>query len=73
MQDGKTLVLAGLISQTKDKSHEGVTGLGSLPLIGGLFKHTDDQIQTRELVIFITPHIRQKDKDISCIRKQHFS
>ncbi len=58
VQEGNTLVLAGLISQTLDRSHEGVTGLASLPLIGGLFKHAEDKYQTRELVIFITPHVR---------------
>ena len=56
--NGNTVVLAGLISQTKDLDHEGVTGLGSLPFIGGLFKHSDDSLQTRELVIFITPRVR---------------
>jgi MSHA biogenesis protein MshL len=58
VQQGNTVVLAGLISQTKDRKHQGLTGLGTLPLIGGWFKHVDDQLQTRELVIFITPHIR---------------
>ena len=58
VRQGNTVVLAGLISQVKDYEHEGVTGLGSLPLVGGLFKHVDDSVQTRELVIFITPHVR---------------
>jgi type II secretory pathway component GspD/PulD (secretin) len=58
VREGNTVVLAGLISQVKDREHEGVTGLGSLPLVGGLFKHVDDSVQTRELVIFITPHVR---------------
>ena len=54
------LVLAGLISQVKNQQHEGVTGLGKLPLVGGWFKHVEDTVQTRELVIFITPHIRER-------------
>ena len=58
VREGNTVVLAGLISQVKDQEHEGVTGLGALPLVGGWFKHVDDSVQTRELVIFITPHIR---------------
>ena len=60
VREGNTVVLAGLISQTKDKEHEGLAGLGNLPLIGGWFKHVDDTVQTRELVIFITPHIRER-------------
>lgn len=58
VREGNTVVLAGLISQVKDQEHQGVTGLGSLPLVGGLFKHVDDSIGTRELVIFITPRMR---------------
>jgi type II secretory pathway component GspD/PulD (secretin) len=53
-------VLAGLISQVKNQQHEGVSGLGNLPLVGGWFKHAEDTVQTRELVIFITPHIRER-------------
>jgi MSHA biogenesis protein MshL len=58
VREGNTVVLAGLISQVKDQEHEGVTGLASLPLVGGWFKHVDDSVQTRELVIFITPRVR---------------
>ncbi len=56
--NGNTVVLAGLISQTRDLDYQGITGLGALPLIGGLFRHADDSVQTRELVIFITPRVR---------------
>jgi type II secretory pathway component GspD/PulD (secretin) len=59
VKGGNTVVLAGLISQVKDSEHEGVSGLSRLPLVGGLFKHRDESIQTRELVIFITPRIRE--------------
>jgi Flp pilus assembly secretin CpaC len=59
VREGNTVVLAGLISQVKNQQHQGVSGLGNLPLVGGWFKHAEDTVQTRELVIFITPHIRQ--------------
>ena len=59
VREGNTVVLAGLISQVKNQQHEGVSGLGNLPLVGGWFKHAEDTVQTRELVIFITPHIRR--------------
>jgi len=59
VQEGNTVVMAGLISQVKNQQQEGVSGLGNLPLVGGWFKHVEDKVQTRELVIFITPHIRK--------------
>lgn len=58
VRDGNTVVLAGLISQMKKSEHKGVPFFGSLPLVGGWFKHVDDSAQSRELVIFITPHVR---------------
>jgi type II secretory pathway component GspD/PulD (secretin) len=60
VKEGNTVVLAGLINQVKNQQHQGVTGLGSLPLVGGLFKRAEDTVQTRELVIFITPYLRQR-------------
>ena len=60
VREGNTVVMAGLISQVKNQQHEGVSGLGNLPLVGGWFKHAEDTVQTRELVIFITPHIRER-------------
>ena len=59
VHEGNTVVMAGLISQVKNQQQEGVSGLGNLPLVGGWFKHVEDKVQTRELVIFITPHIRK--------------
>ncbi len=59
VKQGNTVVLAGLISQIKDRRDEGLSGLGRLPLVGDWFKHVDDSVQTRELVIFITPYIRE--------------
>ncbi len=58
VREGNTVVLAGLISQVKDTVHEGLPMLGDLPLVGNWFKHVDDSVQSRELVIFITPHFR---------------
>ncbi len=60
VRGGNTVVLAGLISQVKDTVHEGLPILGELPLVGGWFKHVDDTVQSRELVIFITPHVQDR-------------
>jgi protein transport protein HofQ len=55
VKDGETLVLGGIFQQQDIKSANKVPGLGSLPLIGGLFKQQSTHDQRRELVIFITP------------------
>jgi MSHA type pilus biogenesis protein MshL len=57
VKEGHSIVLAGLISQSTELNHEGLPLLGSLPIIGSLFKHTGETKETKELVIFITPKI----------------
>lgn len=57
VREGNSFVLAGLISKIRSLTHEGLPGLGDLPLLGGLFKHTESKEEDSELVIFITPYI----------------
>jgi hypothetical protein len=38
-----------------------VPGLGRLPLVGGLFGATDNEIQKREVIIVLTPHVLAED------------
>ncbi len=58
VRDGESIVLAGLISQVRSNNREGLPFLGDLPYIGSLFQHIEDTMESRELVIFITPHLR---------------
>jgi type II secretory pathway component GspD/PulD (secretin) len=57
VKDGRSIVLAGLISQVTQIEHEGLPVLGSLPILGSLFKHAKETKETKELVIFITPKV----------------
>ncbi|MDA8138048.1 MAG: hypothetical protein M0036_05275 [Desulfobacteraceae bacterium] len=59
VREGHSFVLAGLINKIRTVNHEGLPYLGRLPLIGGLFKHQDESEERSELVIFITPYIRE--------------
>ncbi|WP_232100100.1 MULTISPECIES: DNA uptake porin HofQ [Lonsdalea] len=53
--DGETIVLGGIFQQQKNQAENRVPGLGTLPIVGGLFKSRSQQNTRRELVIFITP------------------
>jgi len=57
VEDGQTVVIAGLRQLNVNKNDSGIPLLSDLPIIGGLFKHKSEQIVNSELVIFITPHI----------------
>ncbi len=55
--DGNTLVIGGLIDSQVDKSWDGFPFISRIPLLGYLFRHTNDQTKRSELVVVITPHI----------------
>ncbi len=57
VEDGKTLVIAGLIKNQWTKSTRKVPLLGDIPLLGLLFQKKDKTLSKTELLIFITPHI----------------
>ncbi|MBF0593833.1 MAG: hypothetical protein HQL22_02565 [Candidatus Omnitrophica bacterium] len=57
VEDGTTIVLAGLRKDEKTHQKNGVPILGDMPLIGRLFSNQSDSTTSTEIVIFITPHI----------------
>ncbi len=52
------IILGGLITQTKELEHIGLPLLGSIPGLGNLFKHVEEKLENKELVIFISPVVR---------------
>jgi type IV pilus assembly protein PilQ len=62
VENGKTLVIAGLIKDTTTVSKTKVPFLGSLPFIGSAFRSSSVVKSKTELLIFITPHVITVDK-----------
>ena len=61
VDNGQTVVLGGIYSETKQKQVERLPLLGNLPVIGYLFRRTSESDERRELLIFITPKIVQQN------------
>jgi len=59
VRSGESIVLAGLITQTKEEEHIGIPVFGSIPYLGNLFKHVEEKLESKELVIFISPVVRE--------------
>ena len=55
VQPGKTLILGGLISSTKNNSMQGIPYLDKIPFLGNVFQYKAKSSQKTELVIIITP------------------
>jgi len=64
VQDGRTIIIAGLIKESVSQNESKYPFLGDIPLLGHLFKATSDIKETKELVVFLTPHIISGEKDI---------
>jgi type IV pilus secretin PilQ/predicted competence protein len=57
VNDGETVVIAGLTTKEETETETGVPLLKDIPLLGYLFKHTATVSRKRDLIIFVTPHI----------------
>jgi pilus assembly protein CpaC len=57
LNNGDTLVISGLALVETSNSVSKLPGLGDIPLVGGLFRSTDKNVDSKELVIFVTPYI----------------
>jgi general secretion pathway protein D len=63
LENGGVVVLGGLISNEQDRTHESVPFLGSIPLIGLLFKTRNDSASRDNLMIFIKPTIMRDQSE----------
>lgn len=57
IEEGKTLVVAGLIQDRGTKANQGVPGLKDIPFLGGLFGTQNNASKKSELLIAITPYV----------------
>jgi type IV pilus assembly protein PilQ len=64
LNDGETLVLGGLIKNQETAYNYRIPVLGSLPIIGPLFRHSGKTRSKSNLVVFITPHIVTREDHV---------
>lgn len=57
LRDGETAVLGGLIRDEDRNSVTGLPGLGSIPVMGRLFRVDDKNVGTTDVLLTITPQI----------------
>jgi type II secretory pathway component GspD/PulD (secretin) len=57
VRDGGTVALAGLTENRSSKEDRRVPGFSNLPLIGELFKNTNNEGRTREIAVFVTAYL----------------
>ncbi len=57
ISDGGTTVIAGILIDDESTTEDKVPGLGSLPLVGNLFRRSAVSRSTQEVLFFVTPRI----------------
>ena len=57
VQDGETVVIAGLTQSEKTEDRHGIPLLMDLPVLGRFFRVTQTSTIQRDLIILVTPHI----------------
>lgn len=57
MASGASIVLAGLLQETTAKAVAGFPGLMNLPILGALFRRTELERESIELVVIATPYL----------------
>jgi len=62
--DGDTMVVGGIITDNKGRSHVGVPFLADIPILGYLFRRDGNSSSRTTLYFFVTPHI-MRDRDFA--------
>jgi general secretion pathway protein D len=62
-RDQSTIVIGGLIQDRATKTVKKIPLLGSLPIIGWLFRDTETTKQKTNLLLFLTPYIIRDESD----------
>lgn len=64
LRNNETLIIGGLIQEQATRTDDKIPLLGSLPLIGGLFRNSQYSLTKNELVIVVTPHILAEGEQV---------
>jgi general secretion pathway protein D len=70
IRDGQTVVIGGLIGNTRERIESGVPLLKDIPLLGYFFKRESITNNRTELAIFVTPYVVRTDADADAVREK---
>ncbi len=71
VQNGRTIILGGLITENASNGESGIPGLHNIPYAGGLFGKTSSSKIKRELIVLITPKVIFNHQDALDITQEY--
>ena len=69
--NGQTVLLAGLISEKRQRERDGIPFLNRIPDVGQLFSSTDNSAERTELVVFIRPVVVRNGADAQAVTEDY--
>ena len=72
VDDGQIIVLGGLIEDTVNDSVERVPGLGSIPIIGYLFRYQSRRRGKTNLMVFLRPTVVRTDEHTVAVASDRY-
>lgn len=73
VMSGQTVILGGLIHETKTHTEVGVPGLNRIPILKYMFNYTSTSTERKELVIIMTPTVIHDEMDVELIKQQELA
>ena len=73
IQSGQTVVMGGLISETRSNNRSGVPILGRIPFLGSLFGGKSNSAERTELIVLITPTVIENPEQAKQLTKEYAS
>jgi len=73
VDDGQIVVIGGLIQDSVSDGVEQVPGLGSLPLVGGLFRYKSRARSKTNLMVFLRPTVMRTAQSTDALTSDRYS
>ncbi len=70
VENGKTVILGGLISKKTIQTMEGIPLISKIPVVGRLFRYNSDEFNKTNLFVFITPFIIESPNQLAKITEE---
>jgi type IV pilus assembly protein PilQ len=70
IESGHTVMIGGLSTEADTKVNTKIPLLGDIPIIGELFKHRNNSLDRRSLLVFLTPTIVRSSEDSQALLQQ---
>jgi general secretion pathway protein D len=68
--NGSTIILGGLITDSKQKNTTGMPYLSKLPYLGALFRHTTSSNMRTELIVLMCPEVTMTNLEMKKLREK---